>query len=60
MGPTFTPGALRVCELAAEIASLLTPKQPVESNKMEAEHRKQFRHEHMMIAHPDMPPPEAK
>jgi Spy/CpxP family protein refolding chaperone len=50
----------RLRQSHAEISSLLTPEQRAELNKMEAEHRKQFRHEHMMIVHPDMPPPDPK
>ena len=50
----------RLRQSHVEISSLLTPEQRVELNKMEAEHRKQFRHEHMMIVHPDMPPPDPK
>ena len=48
----------RLRQSHVEISSLLTPEQRVELDKMEAEHRKHFRHEHVIIGHPGGPPPE--
>jgi Spy/CpxP family protein refolding chaperone len=50
----------RLHQTHVEISSLLTPEQRVELNKMEAEHRKHFRHEHPFIEPPGVPPPEPK
>ena len=50
----------RLHQTHVEISSLLTPEQRVKLDKMEAEHRKHFRHEHVIIEHPGMPPPEPK
>lgn len=48
----------RLHQTHAEISSLLSPEQRVKLNKMEAEHRKHIRHEHVIIEHPGGPPPE--
>lgn len=47
----------RIAQTHAQISVLLTPEQQAKFTKMQAEHRKQMRHDHPFLLPPGPPPP---